>query len=138
MIALIDMSQRLLILEGIPLNLPLPQVTIYIHNLERCIQITCELYVNCMCIHVYAYITWRQIGTTLLDFIFVAPESQDRFINATCPPCGTLDAALRSSSPYSIPEPYIGSFEGGCRKVFGLHTNVFPFSTSNCACLIQT
>ena len=108
-----------------------------------CMWITCVSYVIACVLHAAYmrfthYVTCIQIGTALLDFILVAPESQDMFINAGYPPCVTLAAAFFSSNPYSTPDPYIGSLEGCCRRILGFHTNLLPLSTSNCACLIQT
>ena len=75
-------------------------------------------------------ITCMQIGIALRDFMFVAPESQERFINATQPKRGMLANASRNSKPYSIPAPYIGSVEPGKCISFGRQINLWPSSNS--------
>ena len=83
----------------------------------RVLDNACELY----CAHV---ITCMQIGIALRDFMFVAPESQERFINATKPKRGMLANASRNNKPYSIPAPYIGSVEPGKCISFGRQINL--------------
>ena len=103
-------------------------------------QIACVLCVNHMCVAstLYTLLTWRQIGIALLDCIWVAPESHDKFISATYPPSGVLFTAFRRSNPYSIPAPYIRSADACWRATFGVHTKGTLFCTSNSTCLIHT
>ena len=82
-----------------------------------CMWITCVSYVIACVLHAAYmrfthYVTCIQIGTALLDFILVAPESQDMFINAGYPPCVTLAAAFFSSNPYSTPDPPVHRLVG--------------------------